>query len=566
MNNRRTILFLFLAAVAILSAHVFLGSCGSASQAHGRNVLVEAVDDATEILVERKGESPTRLVRTTHWRLAEPYLGVVDETMVMKFLDALSQTPVLSVISEHELLGLGRTRQDFSLDDPTLKVTIRSAGRADGDCEILSFGVPTPSGDGVYVAVEGVDAVYAVAFDLLSVIDVPADTFRRRSLFMVPPESVISFDIRNGSENVLSFARDGDGWVLSKEKAAGPKVKKFLSEVLMSEAVSFVWPTGASNEVERASVSLLAGYGLDPESAVTVTFKCADGVDRQISFGKEFDEQHVFALIHDAGAIVTVSADLKRMASQSSVLFTETRLFPVERLAVKSWTIAEGDLSCAFACDEGGGWRMESPIAAPADRGFAEKVLARILSLSFADTDDGGVQVMVSTNARPISVSRRRVMGDARFEDFRSRNVISVAPESVKRIVSTSAARSNASVAIVRGHERRGWVVENPESDKAVDEKKTAALLAALNPLKAVRVEKLKVAASDLDDYGLDRPFLTLAIDLDREDAIRRNILIGNETRGGRFATVGSFDAVFVLPDSVVRILAAPLAVNAQAK
>ena len=84
MNNRRTILFLFLAAVAILSAHVFLGSCGSASQAHGRNVLVEAVDDATEILVERKGTERDALIQfhvtADHGRLPDDDArAVVDE-------------------------------------------------------------------------------------------------------------------------------------------------------------------------------------------------------------------------------------------------------------------------------------------------------------------------------------------------------------------------------------------------------------------------------------------------------------------------------------------------------
>ena len=59
--------------------------------------------------------------------------------------------------------------------------------------------------------------------------------------------------------------------------------------------------------------------------------------------------------------------------------------------------------------------------------------------------------------------------------------------------------------------------------------------------------------------YGLDAPFLTVAIDQERADAVRRNILIGGETDGGRFATVGSADAVFVLSWESVEALSAPL-------
>ena len=85
------------------------------------------------------------------------------------------------------------------------------------------------------------------------------------------------------------------------------------------------------------------------------------------------------------------------------------------------------------------------------------------------------------------------------------------------------------------------------------------SVLSAINPLTALRVVRLKVSAPDLGAYGLDTPFLTIAIDQERADAVRRNILIGGETDGGRFATVGSADAVFVLSRESVEALSAPL-------
>ena len=71
------------------------------------------------------------------------------------------------------------------------------------------------------------------------------------------------------------------------------------------------------------------------------------------------------------------------------------------------------------------------------------------------------------------------------------------------------------------------------------------------------RIEKLKVPAADLDDYGLDKPFLTVAVDQETEGVIRRNIIIGKKTKGGRFATIGSSDAVFVIDDAQVDALSA---------
>jgi len=84
-------------------------------------------------------------------------------------------------------------------------------------------------------------------------------------------------------------------------------------------------------------------------------------------------------------------------------------------------------------------------------------------------------------------------------------------------------------------------------------------VLDAVSPLVAARVVKLKVSADDLSAYGLDAPSFVVAIDIEREDAIRRNILVGDRTEGGRFATVGASDAVFVLSESVVDDLSADL-------
>ena len=80
-----------------------------------------------------------------------------------------------------------------------------------------------------------------------------------------------------------------------------------------------------------------------------------------------------------------------------------------------------------------------------------------------------------------------------------------------------------------------------------------------MNPLVAERVEKLKVSEKDLEAYGLDQPFMTLAVDQDREDAVRRNLMIGAPVDDGRYATIGASDAVFVLSGETVSKLTLPL-------
>jgi len=556
MTNRKSILFLLL-GIVLLSAANYLVRFRAEPVKAGRSVTLVAPEDAAvEIRIERRGAPPTVVTRGVGWRLTAPYPGAVDEKVVLRLLDALQMIPADDAILDSELLKLGRTRADFSLEDPVIRVSV---SMEDGKCAVVSFGGPTPAGDGVYAAEESVAAVYVMPLPVLAAVDVSSDGFRRRTLFPFGPESVLSFEIKRAAGAILAFSRTGDGWRMNDGNVSSSKVRAFLTGLTGASAIDFVWPVGASNETERASSSQLAGYGLDPESAVTVTLKGYDGVDRQVSFGKESEGGAVYALVHDGGAVVTVPIALRDLAAQDAVMFTDSRLFPVEDRSVEFCALQEGDARYALAKDKNGLWRLESPVVAPADQEAAKALVTRVLSLSPADVVADGVSVSVSTDAVPISVSRQRLLDGRSFESLRSCEVVRIDPAQVKRIVRTTGGKEIPPTAVVYGRDRRAWNVERSETDAVADVRGIERVLSALNPLVAIRVEKLKVQASDLDAYGLDTPFLTVAVDRDSEEAVRRNIIIGKPTAGGRFATVGSADAVFVLSDETVANLSAEI-------
>ena len=190
----------------------------------------------------------------------------------------------------------------------------------------------------------------------------------------------------------------------------------------------------------------------------------------------------------------------------------------------------------------------------------AEALLHRILALSAADTGDGGdaVSVSVGTNSEAVVVSRRRLLGTTRLEDLRSREVIAVDPALVTRLVATSAGQKPVSV--VYSRERTAWSPESAEGNAVADEAAIAKVLAALNPLRASGVVALKASAADLGRYGLDRPALTLAVDRGGEGMVRRNVLVGGKAPdGGRYATVGSADAIFTIPRETMKLLSLSL-------
>lgn len=558
MKNRRVLVILLLALLALVGAHVALRLSDRAAgkRVTSRRTLVDVSRAFTRISIVRRGEPETVLVKSAaDWRLESPYAGSADEPAVKRLFDALALTAVDDVLTDVELLRHGSTRADFQLEEPEVVVTLSDAA---GD-EQLSFGSRTASGTCVYAAVGGTDAVFAVPTNVLAAVNVPAKGFRQRALFLPGGAEIASFQIRRADGKPLAIVRDGERWRVGDAPASGTKIRSFLDELLSAEAVEFVWPTGGTNEADTVSAALLSAYGLDAEKTVTVTLRGVDGEDRRVSFGGEKDSL-CYALVQNGSAVVTVPVALRQRALNGSVEFTDARLFPYEALSVSSFTLTADGTDYVVAREADGGWRLDAPVSAPADAEAVSAVLDRMLSLSAADLRPEGLRVSVSTNAEPVTVAAECVLGTRRLDDLRAHHVLSVDPALVRRLVETPPG-AMASDAVVYDRERRDWNVEKSVRKGVVDVKGLSALLAALNPLKAVRVEKLKVDVADLARYGLDQPYCSLAIDLDQDNAVRRNILIGNrvDAGDGRFATIGTSDAVFVLSEETVQTLQVPL-------
>lgn len=558
MRNAKSIIILLtiIAVAAALDYFVYFGKGPSSTSK--RTTLVDFQSEAASVRIERVGSPAVVLDRGLGgWRLTNPFASGADEQAVMKLVDVLTQTPVVEVISDSELLKLGRTRADFSLEEPVLTVTL--TGMDKSVCRFM-FGSATPTQDGVYASVEGVDAVFILGKPAFSFVDVRPDDLRQRSLLPLGGAWVTSFEIKREGTPLLEFLRTGAGWNVGSEKASSQKITEFIDDLTTASAVSFVWPVGSSNETDHATSSLLAGYGLDPDSAVTVTLNDINGKSRRLSFGKEADDGNVYALVQNGNAIVTVPSKLRDFARQDPVMFTDSRLFPVEARSVNGFSVSSDGSLYSLVRDKDGKWGLESPVVAPADQEASDALLSLILSLSPADVvKENGVAVSVLTNMSKVLIPRERILGKRTFEDLRSREMLKIDAPLVKRIVSTVGGKTPKTASVVYDRERRQWNLDTEADGVAVNVKGVESVLSVINPLTAVRIEKLAVVAADLDDYGLDTPFLTVAIDQDSDETIRRNILIGKKTRGGRFATIGSSDAIFVISDATVSRLSASI-------
>ncbi len=540
MKPSGTIAKLLLLAALLAAGHLLVSLRIADSHRTVRtNTLLPGADAALALTVLHDGVESVALTNAGSWRIEWPISGDVDAKTIAALTDALAFAQIEDTLSDVELMKLGRSHADFELDNPRLSLLVTlDAGRKE-----VEFGADTPSGDGVYATVSGDNCVFVVPKKAFEAMDVTLARLRRRNLFNISDEEVASVDIRLEAGKFSRIERGS----LNNERFVD-----FLASLLAAEVKEFIWPVGGEKESVTAGMSLLAGYGLDPETAATVTLHGVDGMDRSISFGKGAGDGLVFALVFGGGAIVTVDSKLKYDLIEGGEAFNDSRLFPMEAGEVATVNIADNGVNYLLQRDQDGDWQLESPVAAAADRKAVEALAGRIVKLRTSDLSETGVTLSVSTNRAPVKVRTEALAGEDGFVGLRSREILSVDPQDVKRLV-------GAGASVEFNPERKVWMVETPANAGKVDEKAVEAIVAELKSLVAERVVKLKVSEADLENYGLGEPQYRLAIDMTTSGVARKNILIGSGTKGGYYATLGSADAVFVISEKTKKTLTAKL-------
>lgn len=140
MTNRKAILFLLLAIAVLVAAEVALNVVGRKPRVATRAFLCEGAAESTELTLARRGEPVIQVEKDGPWRLRRPFAAIAETPVVLKLLDTLAQARVEESISDAELLRWGRTRADYALDEPPLRVGLSNATARVS----LSFGLLTP--------------------------------------------------------------------------------------------------------------------------------------------------------------------------------------------------------------------------------------------------------------------------------------------------------------------------------------------------------------------------------------------------------------------------------------
>lgn len=557
MSNRRTIFYLLFLLTLAIGGNLYLDiSRNDNGEVVRRKTLVGDADGAVSLELFSDGVKTVRLEKSDGWRVVEPFRASADEDSVLRLTDALAFKTIIDRHENSAMARMGRTLEDFGLGEvPRLRLVVKTPG---GETEV-SFGETLVSGEGVYASVKGYPFAYVVANEVFAAANLDAGDWRRRSAVDVSADEVTSMDIRRGDTPTVRLVRSGNCWEVvepRKSPASAAAVKGILDAVLSCKAQEFFWPVGATNETETATLSMLSRYGLDPETSDTVTFHTAAGRDHSISFGSGSTSNAVYALIQDGSAVATVAAGVKKALSLDGGTLVDGRIFPIDKATVQRISMVDGETAYLLARGDNGLWRMDAPVSASADEEAVDGLVAKLLVMRSSDLDENGVKVSLSTNSQPVAVSRSALLESGGFDVLRSKTVVDIDAKTVKRLVISNSG-DDLPQSVVFDPERNGWSVESTGRAGVIDQGRLEAVLAALHPLKARSVARLKASPAELAKYGLEKPSCTIAVDRLLEDSVRRNIFIGKSLNldGDVYATVGTSDAVFILDGETVKTL-----------
>lgn len=575
MSNRRFILFFIVGIILTGGLLVFTETRARRTAPGPQATVLCSIKpaDVDECSIKEGGKDAVRIVREADggWRIKDPFEIVADASAVMRLIDVLTLVQVEDMRSDGELLEMGETLDDFGIGQSSLSVVLGSGARRFG----VVFGRMSPSGGEVYAHVEESRRVYTLQAAAFGRIPRTVDEFRTRGVMECQRDDVAGLDIRVPDKPAMRLERNGGTWSIilpATAPADGAAVGALVDRIVSAQVVEFEIPSASHPAMPSGGLRAddLVPYGLD--AGLSVTVRGAAGLSEQIVFGHQAGTNLVWALVRNGTSVVKLEADLAERCRVGGETLRDTRVFPLaDGETLKSVSVVAGPAVYVLAQVTNDEWRIEAPVVAPADQEKASAFVERLLRLRQDDVSDekqaGEDRVLVSlstsvTNRPGLSVQASLFGGKTAFADLRSKTLLKIDPATVRRLsVRTD---SGAETAMQWNSDRKAWDLvrgKDATDTRRINDAAVKGLISALARVEATGVETLAASADDLRRCGLDKPAFTIAVDVDSADAVRQNVLLGGSAPGGgRYATVGGADAVFVLSRRTVADFTAPLA------
>ncbi len=542
------------------------------------------------------------------WRMQCPYVDALcDTAAVTQLLDASQALRVQTRLVQED--------PETFVADRTL--TLRTAD-ATYSC---AFGPPSPMELSQTLVRTG-NEIVSVNSDAANALPQSVDAIRTHALLPFAPERIHTIEWRTpGRPFARALQMSNGNWNVTRPfafEAKAQDVKPALSLLTSPDVIaSYVLPseptTAGTNIVPAPRLTSeveLARYGLDEEHAIRVSLYLRGFTDAwTLRLGSPDPKQpeNIYCLLDGYQAIVSAPTAVRTLFENSGPFATDFRDLPIfadfaDRIQTITLRRATPDITIRLTQTRGV-WQLLAPMNLPADNAHVRTLLSELTGLtgdligveepeaypitcelSLLPAGDNATTTYVnlyqvsatdyyvyrSDQSRLYRVHFSQLPSELLADDLDrtlvDRTVFSLPAATIQRI---SAAHRDGTVETVARStvSEAPWMTEVPRGSYVYRET-IDAWLTCFAELKAERVLKnLPAGQEALKPYGLDRPFLTLTLDLQgNEDTLRRILLIGtpDEKTGTAPAIIQGRPILYEIDGKTLKLLQRPLVKEAE--
>jgi hypothetical protein len=550
------------------------------------------------------------------WELTNPVKDRPDPDRLKKIL-----TGVPDIWAERFVDKKGKGLAEFGLDKPaqTLRVT-----RPDGSSITLLIGKvsdtkvrfvkkagpPTPFGPGKerivpvheeyrYAKLQDNDQIFEIKGDHLKDLDAPLADLRDPQLARFKTEDVRRVEVDEGGRQLVFIKdKDKDAWRMEKPQAVEAESSK-ISDLL--DKLSSLQARGG-DILDKADPQKV---GLDHPAVVKLTLeegKDKDKKTREITFhiGKDdAEKKKLYVQVAGQDRINVVEDDLAKLVRRPALAYRNRRVLDVPETDMARIEVHRGGES--FTLEQAkDAWQLTAPVHAQLDRSKSDQLarelshldaaefitdqpkadeldkvygLAKpnlILKVILKDAKKKGPELLVGKQRPGKQEHYAKLASDPAIFVLRKdtfevldRDSLAYRPLELWRLPAEDVAQvrlSGAHPEFTLKREGESWKISGPFEASASAEQ----VRPMTEELAAPKAERYVAnAAKDLAPYGLDRPYLRVAVKTtakkdsgkDKEESKEHVLLIGKPTAKEaktRFARLGDGEAVFVVGEKVV--------------
>ncbi len=259
--------------------------------------------EITGISVRPTGQLEIRAIRANHtWQLTQPMVYPAEAGSIDGLLQALEQLTAPTYITSAELKNHPKADEEYGFDPPQVSLILH---RSDYQKQIL-IGARTAPGDQVFLRVIGVEGVFVVDADLLSLIPRSVNSWRDTSLADLNGQAFDLISVTNGAR-AFELQRDPTNklWRLTRPmqvRADNLKIVSLLQKLRGLRVRQFVTDDPKAD---------LESFGLQPPNLELVLSENTN-VTLWLQFGSSLtnDTNQVYARRQGQSTIVAVANNL----------------------------------------------------------------------------------------------------------------------------------------------------------------------------------------------------------------------------------------------------------------